>query len=125
MKYCRYCGRGEEDDKALFCEKCGKQFSQYNDNRTQSLNTVKVHIKEELKKIIQETIEKQGEGCNLNFINVSSINDMHGLFNNSEFNGDISRWDVSNVTDMSGMFYDSQFKGDIGKWGIRSIEDIL
>jgi surface protein len=38
---------------------------------------------------------------------------MTDLFNWSEFNGDISKWDVSNVTNMKHMFKDSLFNGDI------------
>ena len=35
------------------------------------------------------------------------------MFTESEFNGDISKWDVSNVYDMSGMFAESKFNSDI------------
>ena len=41
---------------------------------------------------------------------------MYGMFEKSQFNGDISNWDVSNVTNMSEMFYLSKFNGDISKW---------
>jgi len=34
------------------------------------------------------------------------------MFNNSQFNGDISNWDVFNVTDMYNMFRISQFTSD-------------
>lgn len=27
MKFCRYCGKPENDDSAIFCENCGKKFS--------------------------------------------------------------------------------------------------
>jgi len=30
------------------------------------------------------------------------------MFYNSNFNGDISKWNVSNVIDMRGMFWDSK-----------------
>ena len=60
--------------------------------------------KEELKKIIEETIKEQGFECDLNFIDTSLITDMSCLFAFSQFNGDISNWNVSNVTDMSCMF---------------------
>ena len=41
------------------------------------------------------------------------------MFYQSEFNGDISKWDVSNVTDMRCMFIDSEFNRNISKWNIN------
>ena len=35
------------------------------------------------------------------------------MFSYTEFNGDISSWNVSNVTNMHSMFFDSAFNGDI------------
>ena len=48
---------------------------------------------------------------------------MSGLFEDSEFNGDISCWDVSNVTNMGGMFSYSQFIGDISEWNVSNVTD--
>ena len=48
---------------------------------------------------------------------------MSGLFEFSNFNGDISKWDVSNVNNMDSMFRDSEFNGDISKWEL-SPEDM-
>ena len=41
---------------------------------------------------------------------------MEGMFCNSQFNGDLSKWDVSNVTGMINMFSNAQFDGDISEW---------
>lgn len=30
MKFCRYCGIQEPDDNAIYCEHCGKAFSNAN-----------------------------------------------------------------------------------------------
>ena len=38
---------------------------------------------------------------------------MSGIFESSEFNGDISKWDVSNVKYMNLLFYKSKFNRDI------------
>jgi len=53
--------------------------------------------KEELKKIIENSIQTEGPECDLNDIDVSDITDMSGLFNGSKFNGDISKWNVTNT----------------------------
>ena len=89
--------------------------------------TVQPKTKDELKKIIEDTIKEQGYNCDLNFIDTSKIKDMSGLFSDSEFNGDISigdisKWNVSNVETMRYMFYISAFNGDISKWDVSNVE---
>ena len=86
--------------------------------------TVQPKTKDELKKIIEDTIKEQGNKCDLNFIDTSLIKDMSGLFYKSYFDGDISKWDVSNVRDMSEMFYKSNFNGDISKWDVSNVRNM-
>ena len=70
--------------------------------------TVKPTTKEELRKLILETIKNEGNECDLNFIDTSLITDMSRLFQDlHDFNGKISNWDVSNVTDMHDMFFNA------------------
>ena len=45
------------------------------------------------------------------------------MFFNSEFNGDISRWNVSKVENVSNMFYNSKFRGDISNWDVHGIDN--
>ena len=83
--------------------------------------TVQPKTKDELKEIIYNTIDKEGNDCDLNFIDTSFIKDMSYLFKESKFNGDISEWDVSNVINMAGMFTNSDFNGDISKWTVNKL----
>ena len=85
---------------------------------------VQPRTKEELKQIIKDTIKEKGNKCDLNFIDTSLITDMSGLFDSSDFNGDISKWDVSNVKNMSEMFDGSKFNGDISNWDVSNVEDM-
>ena len=64
------------------------------------------NTKYELRKIIKQKIESEGNKCDLNDIDTSNITDMSYLFADSDFNGDISKWDVSNVRNMKAMFDD-------------------
>jgi len=43
------------------------------------------------------------------------------MFNDSQFNGDISKWKTHNVTDMNSMFKNSQFNGDISGWHVENV----
>ena len=92
--------------------------------------TVRPKTKKELKIIIKETIEEQGNRADLNFIDTSLIDDMsylfdmHAMFQDSKFNGDISKWDVSNVENMEYMFYNCDFNGDISKWDVRKVKNM-
>jgi len=96
---------------------------------------IKVKDKKELVELIHRMIEEEGPSCDLNFIDVSNIKDMRGLFFDSHytgyltisiasFNGNISKWDVSNVTDMSQMFAKSPFNGDISQWNVSNVTDM-
>ena len=81
--------------------------------------------KEELQKIIKQHIKEEGNECNLNDIDVSYITDMSSLFDEIDFNGDISKWNVSNVTNMRYMFDESKsFNKDISKWDVSKVTDM-
>ena len=98
--------------------KIGKDISKF------STYSCRPADKNELIKIIESRIEKEGNECNLNDIDTSLVTDMCWLFYKSEFNGNISNWDVSHVKRMIGMFYESSFNGDISNWNTSSVEDM-
>ena len=80
--------------------------------------------KYELEDIIKQRIESDGNDCNLNDIDTSNITDMSYLFLESDFNGDISKWNVSNVTNMESMFDSSNFNGDISNWDVSNVTNM-
>jgi len=82
--------------------------------------------REHLRKLVYESIQKYGPNCDLNFIDVSGVEDMDGVFAgvNRGFNGDISQWDVSCVETMSNMFHGSQFNGDVSQWNVSDVWEL-
>ena len=74
-----------------------------------------------------KAIEENGSECDLNFIDVSNVDNMNSVFRFPEtrmFNGDISGWDVSNVTNMQAMFEFSDFNGNISHWDVSNVENM-
>ena len=102
-------------DEAL---KIGKNLSEWSSYSCQP------KTKDELKKIIEDRISKEGPNCDLNDIDVSLIDDMSSMFCRSNFNGDISKWDVRNVKNMADMFRSSKFNQSIGNWNLSSVKDM-
>jgi hypothetical protein len=68
--------------------------------------------------------EKKYHKLSLNWLDVSNVKNMGGLFFSSKFNGDISKWDVSGVENMNGLFCNSIFNGDISKWDVSKVKDM-
>lgn len=84
----------------------------------------KVTDREDLLELIEACMDLYGPDCNLNWIDVSGVREMHGLFADTEFNGDISRWDVSNVRNMNSMFCTPYFNSDISSWNVSNVRDM-
>ena len=88
------------------------------------IGSLRPNNRKELEAIIKQRIEEKGPKCDLNDIDVSGITDMSGLFVDSKFNGDISKWDVSNVRYMTLMFAHSEFNGDISGWDVSGADSM-
>lgn len=71
---------------------------------------------EHLRALVDAEIVLHGTQCNLNHLDISRIDSLYAVFQDSPFNGDISQWDTAHITDMSGLFLNSKFKGDISSW---------
>lgn len=87
-----------------------------------------VKDKEELQQIISHVVYKIDPCANLNWLDVSNITNMSGMFSNMPFNGDISDWDVSQVKDMSDMFDNCiEFTGintNLSNWNVSKVENM-
>ena len=79
----------------------------------------------ELKQMVKDAVADDNK-ADLNFIDTSLITSMNSLFEDMDFDGDISNWDVSKVKDMSYMFYISNFTGKnspgMDKWDVSNVE---
>ena len=79
----------------------------------------------ELKAIIKNRIKDEGNEVDLNDIDVSKITDMSSLFEETNFNGNISNWDVSNVIDMNRMVFGCKsFNQDISIWDVSNVTNM-
>ena len=90
-------------------------------------------------KIVYDALKSDGLNADLNFIDVSEVTNMGGLFNcdlctlmdeifgddKYKFNADISDWNVRNVKNMESMFYQcEEFNCNISKWDVSSVTDM-
>ena len=82
---------------------------------------------------IKAIISEKGNTVNLNWLDVSGVTKMGGLFGRlgckaggGNFNGDISQWDTSNVTQMHTMFNGATlFNQDISNWNVSKVTNML
>ena len=94
-------------------------------NELEYINNVVSAVKPKDEKILREIIEFYSyfyPNYSLNWLDVSEITDMNHLFENTKYNGDISKWDVSNVIFMNSMFkYAYDFNQPIGNWDVGNV----
>lgn len=80
--------------------------------------------RDHLRKIVLKAIKTEGPACDLNHIDVSSVEDMNKIFFKTAFSGDVSRWNTSKAKSMASMFMHSQFDADVSKWNVSNVEDM-
>ena len=79
---------------------------------------------DELERLVKKSIKVFGEKCDLNWIDTSEITSMDYLFEDTNFDGNISEWNTSKVTSMYNMFCACNFNGDISKWDVSNVTDM-
>lgn len=77
-----------------------------------------------LRKLVMHHMDRHGPRCDLNHIDVSQVQDFTGIFANTSFDGDISKWNVANATSMQELFAFSPFQGDISQWNVSRAMDM-
>ncbi len=87
-------------------------------------NKIIIQNRKQLENLIREEINREGQECDLNHLDVSNIEDMSFLFYQSYFNGNISLWNVSHVVNMKSMFESSYFNGNIFDWNVEKVHDM-
>lgn len=76
--------------------------------------------------IVKRELYRLGDDADLNHIDVSQVTDMHHLFRDTCFCGDISQWDVSQVKKMDLMFFGCKdFNCDISNWNVSNVKSMV
>ena len=79
--------------------------------------------RDELYRCVQREIDRLGDACDLNHIDVRRIEDFSGTFASTSFHGNISKWNVLHGKNFARMFETSAFNGDIAQWNVSSAEN--
>jgi surface protein len=85
--------------------------------------------------IVRNEIKRLGVDADLNHIDVSTVSSFfrkekdsslgEGLFEDTNFQGDISKWDVSNVKNMSRLFsFCEKFNCDLSGWDVGKVKNM-
>lgn len=77
----------------------------------------------QLHALVRGEIHRLGTNADLNHIEVGYITDFTDIFNEVQFNGNISKWNTARGRDFSGMFEGCPFNGDISEWDMGEALD--
>ena len=76
-----------------------------------------------LRALVRGEMHRLGPYCDLSHSQVGYITDFTNIFAETQFNGDVARWDVARGWDFSGMFSNCPFNGDVSKWDVANAEN--
>lgn len=78
-------------------------------------NNVRQSLLDELKRV--------GTDADLNRFDVSEVTKMEYIFEDTDFSGDVSKWNVSNLTNALGLFKGCKnFNSDLSRWDVRNLK---
>ena len=88
--------------------------------------TVTPETKGELRSLLHQELKRQGPDADLNFIDVTEVEEMVDLFHYLDIrNIKIDQWDVSNVTNMRNMFSGcEEFNCDLSNWDTSNVTNM-
>lgn len=96
-----------------------KPIFEYIISKSAKIYKITAENSEQLKNIVKQEIEKLGENCDLNHIDVSQIEYFSFTFRLTKFNGDISKWNMSNAKELRSVFCGAiNFNCDLGNWDL-------
>ena len=71
--------------------------------------------------LVREELALHGPNVDLNHINLSQIDSLQEVFMDTNFTGDIAKWDTSRVENMDRLFQNCPFNGNISDWDTNAL----
>ena len=76
-----------------------------------------------LRRLVLEAISKYGPSVDLNPINVVAVNDFTGLFKDTGFCGNVSKWNMKWAKSTNDMFAGTPFNSDVSNWNLNNLQE--
>ena len=76
-----------------------------------------------LRRLVLEAISKYGPSVDLNPINVVGVSDFTGLFKDTGFCGNVSKWNMKWAKYTNDMFAGTPFNGDVSMWNFKNLQE--
>lgn len=85
------------------------------------LGNIIVKDSTQLRRLVLQAIDGQGPACDLNHLDVSAVENFDALFMDTNFCGDVSRWNMKSANSTMRMFKGTPFNGTILSWTIEHL----